>query len=133
MPKFIRVGNEYVEEDPDFDPEEWQKEVPQEKMFREQLRETMDITQDEEQMGALVDAIRNGDPEKRERLVGIETDSAGFRKDGSGGYIDSKGQKITEQQMSRINRVVDNAMFNTDLRIREYPDYIQKELKERIR
>lgn len=133
MPKFIRVGTEMVEENPDFDPEEWQKEVPQEKMFRGQLRESLDITQDEEQMGALVDAIRNGDPEKRERLMGIEADSAGFRKDGSGGYIDSKGQKITEQQISRINRVVDNAMFNTDLRIREFPDYVQKELRERIR
>ena len=132
MPKFIRVGNEYVEEDPDFEPEKWQKEVPQEKMFREQLRESLDITQDEEQMGALVDAIRSGDPGKRERLVGIEAEAAGFQENGKGGYVGDRGQEVTEQQMSRINRVVDKTMFNTDLRIRDFPKYIRDVLKERF-
>ena len=131
MAKFIRVGNKYIQEDPDFDPEDWQKEVPQEKIFREQLRESLDITQDEEQMEALVDAIHNGDPEKRERLVGIEAEAAGFRENGKGGYVSNEGQEITERQMSRINRVVDKTMFNTDLRVRDFPKYIRDALKER--
>ena len=132
MAKFVRVGNKYVQEDPDFDPEDWQKEVPQEKMFREQLRESLDITQDEEQMNALVDAIRNGAPEKRERLVGIEAEAAGFQEDGKGDYISDRGQKMTEGQRSRINRLVDETMFNTNLRVREFPKYIRDALKERF-
>ena len=132
MPKFIRVGNQYIEEDPDFDPEKWHKEVPQEKMFREELRESMDITQDEEQMSALMNAIQNGNAEKRERLIGIEAEAGGHKEDGKGGYIGDKGQKMTEENMARINREVDKAMFNSDLRIRDFPDYVQKALRGRL-
>jgi hypothetical protein len=133
MPKFIRVGNQYVEEDPDFDPEKWQKEVPQEKMFREQIREELDITQDENQMDSLMNAIQKGDAEKRERLVGIDANAVGFEKDGKTDYIDDKGAKMTKKHMERINRQVDRTMFNTDLRISEFPNYVQKALRDRLK
>lgn len=136
MPKFIRVGNQYVEEDPDFDPEEWGDEEPQDKMFRKELRESMDITQDEEQMDSLMHAIQNGNGEKREQLMGIEAEVAGYKKDGKGGYIGdkgkNKGKKMTEENMARINREVDKTMFNSDLSISDFPDYLQKALRDRL-
>ena len=120
MGKLVRAGTGFVELDPNFEPEKWVDEGdPHTKGDRKELREALDLTQDEEVMGQLLNELRNEPAGMREKLMGIEAEAMGIDDDSS------------EARQQALKRRVDGQMVLSNLSLSDLPEYAQKILRRR--
>jgi len=134
--KKVKVGTQMLEVDSDFDPDDWEKEMirgdPRSKRDVKNLREEFDPLRNPEMMKDILDTMRSSPPDLRSKLERIEMEANGYEFDDKiGQFVDEKGKPITGAQEGRIDRVVDKLMVIRNPQLGDFPDYVQKVLRER--
>ena len=120
----------------DFDPDNWEKSIvtnyPQLKRNVQKIRQTMDITQNEQIMSSVLDSLRQNPPELYDRLMQLEAQAMDITMDDDNQNLTEKnGKPIRASRERMLRKRVEKLMVVRNPQLDQFPEYARKAILER--
>ena len=120
----------------DFDPDNWEKSIvtnyPQLKRNVQKIRQTMDITQNEQIMSSVLDSLRQNPPELYDRLMQLEAQAMDITMDDDNQNLTEKnGKPIRASRERMLRKRVEKLMVVRNPQLYQFPEYARKAILER--
>ena len=120
----------------DFDPDNCEKSIvtnyPQLKRNVQKIRQTMDITQNEQIMSSVLDSLRQNPPELYDRLMQLEAQAMDITMDDDNQNLTEKnGKPIRASRERMLRKRVEKLMVVRNPQLDQFPEYARKAILER--
>ena len=120
----------------DFDPDNWERSIvtnyPQLKRNVQKIRQTMDITQNEQIMSSVLDSLRQNPPELYDRLMQLEAQAMDITMDDDNQNLTEKnGKPIRASRERMLRKRVEKLMVVRNPQLDQFPEYARKAILER--
>ena len=119
-----------------FDPNDWEREVirkqPNAASSVHNMRQTMDITRNEQMMNTVLDSLRRYPAELHDRLMQLEADAMNITVDAKTGKMkNEKGEPVKKSRERMLQRRVEKLMVVRNPDLNQFPEFARKAILER--